>query len=121
MKWLLRIEEFALFAASLWLFHKTDYSWWWYPALFLVPDLGMAGYVAGNRFGAATYNLTHHKAVALLMSGIGLWAGSGFLVMLGIVFLGHSSADRVLGYGLKHPTGFRYTHLGTLRGGIRNS
>jgi hypothetical protein len=32
-------------------------------------------------------------------------------VQLGLIWLAHVGADRLLGYGLKYPTGFRDTHL----------
>lgn len=114
MKWLLRFEELALFGASIYLFAQTSFDWWWYPALFLLPDLGMMGYLAGNRIGAAFYNLTHHKAVAIGLCGVGLYFQEPWLLVLGLVFLGHSSFDRLLGYGLKLNQGFKYTHLGEI-------
>lgn len=116
MKWLLRAEEFALFAASVWLFSRTGFAWWWYPALFFIPDIAILGYLAGNRAGAAAYNLTHHKAVALGLAGVGLVAAVPFALMLATVVFGHSSLDRAAGFGLKYPTGFRHTHLGDLPG-----
>jgi hypothetical protein len=33
-------------------------------------------------------------------------------VLVGTVLLFHSAFDRLLGYGLKHRTGFQDTHLG---------
>jgi hypothetical protein len=30
--------------------------------------------------------------------------------------MNHIGVDRLLGYGLKYPAGFRWTHLGTLSG-----
>lgn len=32
----------------------------------------------------------------------------------GVILLGHSSLDRVLGYGLKHSDSFQNTHLGVI-------
>jgi hypothetical protein len=34
------------------------------------------------------------------------------LALAGVIMLGHSSFDRVLGYGLKYGDSFRHTHLG---------
>jgi hypothetical protein len=116
MKWLLRTEGLALFGASLYLFSATPFAWWWYAALFLAPDLGMLGYLAGNRAGAAFYNLTHHYAMAIGLCTIGLATSWSGFYMVGLICLGHSGFDRALGYGLKYAKGFRYTHLGELPG-----
>jgi hypothetical protein len=62
--------------------------------------------------GAATYNTTHHKGLAVLFYGAGLLAGIPTLALIGLIILGHSSIDRVLGYGLKYPDSFQHTHLG---------
>jgi hypothetical protein len=36
------------------------------------------------------------------------------LVVLGALWLAHSGFDRMLGYGLKSPDGFSFTHLGRI-------
>lgn len=36
------------------------------------------------------------------------------LQLAGVILLGHSSLDRVLGYGLKHADSFQNTHLGVI-------
>jgi hypothetical protein len=35
-------------------------------------------------------------------------------MLAGTILLGHSSLDRVLGYGLKYPDSFQNTHLGVI-------
>jgi hypothetical protein len=80
----------------------------------LAPDLGAIGYAAGPRVGAATYNLLHHKAVAVVLILAGVWVTQPVLTLSGAIVLGHSSLDRVLGYGLKYPDAFRHTHLGMI-------
>ncbi len=99
---------------ALLVFANLPYAWWWLPALFLLPDLSMLGYLAGPRVGALCYNVAHHKALALAVGGTGWFLHSNPLLLAGTVLLFHSSFDRVLGYGLKYATGFRDTHLGTL-------
>lgn len=37
-----------------------------------------------------------------------------WLMFAGTLLLGHSSLDRVFGYGLKYPDAFRNTHLGVI-------
>jgi hypothetical protein len=37
-----------------------------------------------------------------------------WLMLAGTILLGHSSLDRVFGYGLKYPDAFQNTHLGRI-------
>ena len=39
---------------------------------------------------------------------------AGKLFIAGIILFGHSSMDRMFGYGLKLKEGFKYTHLGMI-------
>lgn len=71
MKNLLKIEEFLLFCLSLLLFSQLDYSWGLFALLFLTPDLSMLGYIASPRLGAWTYNLIHHKGLAVSLYALG--------------------------------------------------
>lgn len=114
MKNLLKLEEFALFVLALYLFTQLDFVWWWFPLLFLAPDLGMIGYLAGPRFGAWMYNLVHHKSVAVVVYVVGALASAPVFQLAGVIMLGHSSLDRVFGYGLKYAESFSRTHLGRI-------
>jgi hypothetical protein len=114
MKTLLKLEEAALFGLSIWFFSRLGIPWWWFPALILAPDLSMSGYLGGPAAGAFFYNLFHHKAFALLVYGIGIYAGMIWVQLAGIILFGHSSMDRVMGYGLKYPDSFQNTHLGRI-------
>lgn len=114
MKNTIRLEELAMMALSFYALYFFHAGWWWYLLLLLGPDISMAGYLAGNRTGALTYNLFHHKAIAILVFIGGLSLEVTALSLSGIVLLGHSSLDRFLGYGLKFSQGFKYTHLGTI-------
>jgi len=112
MKNLLRLEEFALFLLAVLLFTELDYPWWAFLVLFLAPDLGAIGYLGGSRIGATTYNLTHHKGMAIAIYLAGTLAGVEVLQLVGVIMLAHSSLDRVFGYGLKYTDSFDHTHLG---------
>jgi hypothetical protein len=74
----------------------------------------MLGYLGGNKTGAACYNLFHHKGIAIAIFIFGLLLPSILLQTIGIVLFGHSSMDRLFGYGLKTTEGFKYTHLGII-------
>ena len=74
----------------------------------------MVGYLLGNKVGAVLYNLFHHKAIAILVMIVGLISQNLDIEIIGIILFGHSSMDRMFGYGLKHFTGFGDTHLGKI-------
>jgi hypothetical protein len=114
MKTLLKIEEVFMFGLSIFLFSKLDYAWWWYPVLILAPDLSMIGYLGGSQIGAATYNFIHNKALGIGIFVLGIVLASPPLMLAGLILFGHSSMDRVLGYGLKYPDSFEHTHLGII-------
>ena len=123
MKHLLKSEELAQLLACIALLALNAVPWWAYLLLALGPDIGMLGYLVGTRTGAITYNLFHHKGVALLVAGCGM-ASEGLslmhgtpamgqvLLMASIILYGHSSMDRMVGYGLKFGDDFQHTHLG---------
>jgi hypothetical protein len=114
MRILLKIEEFGLFSLSMFLFAQLDFSWWWYILLFFAPDASMVGYAWGPGTGAIVYNFVHHKALAVGLYILGSLIGMQVLELAGLILLGHSSLDRVLGYGLKYPDSFHTTHLGLI-------
>ncbi|MDP4263239.1 MAG: DUF4260 domain-containing protein [Bacteroidota bacterium] len=114
MKNTIRIEEAAMFALCLFGLYYLDAEWWYFPLVFLGPDISMIGYSAGKTTGALTYNLFHHKGIAVIVFIAGLYMGNYLLQVTGIILFGHSSMDRMFGYGLKLGRGFKYTHLGTI-------
>ncbi len=114
MKYTLKIEELAQVLFALVVFTHLPYAWWVLPVTFLLPDLSIAGYLAGPRVGAFCYNLVHHKALAVALGVGGWWLGQPVLLLAGTVLLFHIALDRLLGYGLKYATGFRDTHLGRI-------
>ena len=82
--------------------------------LVLCADLSMLGYLANPRLGAWTYNLIHHKGLSVTLYVLGYLLATPWLMFAGTILLGHSSLDRVLGYGLKHEDAFQNTHLGRI-------
>lgn len=116
MKQIIRIEELALTAGSIYLISllHLNLSWWVYLLLFFTPDIGIAGYLINNKAGAILYNLFHHKAIAMAVIFTGIVAAMPLIIFSGLILLAHSSFDRIMGYGLKYFTGFNDTHLGTV-------
>ena len=114
MKYLLKLEEALMFVFSIALFVKLDFVWWWYPVLLFTPDLSMLGYLGGTKSGALVYNFIHHKALGIAFFIAGALLVNQSLQLAGIILFGHSSMDRVLGYGLKYEDSFQHTHLGMI-------
>ncbi len=65
MKSILKVEEVFMFGLGIYLFSLLNYEWWWFLVLIFAPDIGMLGYLFGNRAGAIVYNLFHHKGIAI--------------------------------------------------------
>ncbi len=114
MKTTLKIEEFAQFLLGIFLFSQLNYAWWWFPALLLLPDIGMLGYLINTKIGAFVYNIFHHKAIAIVLGLIGFYFSNSFLILIGVIFFSHAAFDRIFGYGLKYPDSFKNTHLGKI-------
>ena len=115
MKGLLKIENTTMFLFSIYLFSLLDFEWWWYLILIITPDIGMLGYIFNPKIGAITYNIFHHKGIALVIYLIGAYVNNELLILTGIILFGHSSLDRIFGYGLKYNDSFIHTHLGMLK------
>ena len=109
---LLKLEELGQFLLSIILFAQLDYSWWIFPALILLPDLSMIGYLFNPKAGAWIYNFFHHKLIAIAVLILGFWLNNSLLSLVGVILFGHSSMDRFFGYGLKFNDNFHNTHLG---------
>ena len=103
-----------MFLFGIFLFAQLSFAWWWFPALILLPDLGIVGYAAGNKAGAIVYNLFHHKGIAVALFVVGFIYNNWALQVSGIILFGHSSMDRMFGYGLKTNEGFKFTHMGLI-------
>ncbi len=111
MKNLLRLEEIALFGLSIYLFSLLEYSWWLFPLLLLLPDIGMVGYIANSKAGAFVYNVVHHRGISVAIYILGALVDQSILQLLGVILFAHSTMDRVFDFGLKYADGFKHTHL----------
>lgn len=115
MKLLLRAEQVILFVASIFFFSFfTDLPWYFYAGLFLTPDIAFVGYSINPKIGAWCYNVLHHQGIWVTVAIVGYFISIEWLLGLGIVYVGHSAFDRILGYGLKHEDSFSNTHLGMI-------
>lgn len=114
MKTVITLEELGMFLFSIFIFSSLPFAWWWFPVLILTPDISMIGYALNNKIGAILYNIVHHKAFSLFIFVIGYYLRNDVLLLAGAILFGHSSMDRMFGYGLKYFSGFKRTHLGEI-------
>ena len=113
---ILRLEGLAAASLSAVFYARTGASWWLFAALWLAPDLSMLGYLAGPRWGARIYNAIHAYVTPATLAVSALLLRSDALVPIALIWINHIGVDRLLGYGLKYPAGFGWTHLGKLGG-----
>lgn len=114
MKSILKLEELFQFILGIYLFSTLSYAWWWFLALILLPDIGMLGYLINTKIGAITYNIFHHKGLAIVIFLVGIYFEIEVVQLTGIILFSHASLDRIFGYGLKYADHFKNTHLGSL-------
>ncbi len=114
MENVIKLEEIAMFGLGVYLFSLLPYAWWWFLVLLLAPDIGMIGYLFGNKTGAFTYNIFHHKGIAIAVYLVGVYFSMPMVQLAGTILFAHAAFDRILGYGLKYEKGFKFTHLGEL-------
>lgn len=75
----------------------------------------MLEYLAGNKVGAFTYNLLHHKGIGILLYLVGIsYLNLPVVELAEIIIFSHAAMDRIFGYGLKYEKGFKFTHLGEI-------
>jgi Domain of unknown function (DUF4260) len=109
---LLRLEGLAAAAVSAVLYTRTGASWWLFATLWLVPDLSMLGYLINPGIGARIYNSIHSYTTPATLALCGMFLQSPMLVPVALIWMNHIGVDRLLGFGLKYPKGFGFTHLG---------
>ncbi len=116
MKTIIKLEEAAMAAIGIYFLTQNNFGlpiWVWIP-LFLSPDISMLGYLINTRVGALSYNLFHHKGIALTIAALGFFTHHDMIATIGILLFAHSSFDRMMDYGLKYGDAFKHTHLGWL-------
>ena len=111
----LRVEGLAALVVALAVYGALDGPLWLLAVLALAPDLSMLGYLGGPRVGSVAYNVVHTYTTPLALAGAGYWLDYRLALLGAAVWVGHIGADRLFGYGIKYPSGFRDTHLGTQR------
>ena len=108
----LRLEGLIVLLFAMLLYARGDHSWVYFAALFFVPDVSFAGYLAGPRVGAIVYNMAHSYVGPLVLAAA--FMADGRTPELALIWAAHVGFDRALGFGLKYPTAFGDTHLGRI-------
>lgn len=111
---ILRVEGAVILGLAVFLYGRLDGAWLLFAFLLLLPDLGLIGYAAGPRVGAFAYNAVHTTVGPAVLATVGILTEAPGAVSVALVWFAHIGMDRLLGYGLKHPGGFRDTHLGRI-------
>jgi hypothetical protein len=111
----LRGEGALAAALSAILYARSGASWWTFAVLWLVPDLTMLGYLVDSCWGARLYNSVHSYITPASLAVVALVLHQTTLVPFALIWANHIAVDRLLGYGLKYPQGFAWTHLGRLQ------
>ncbi len=116
MKRVISLEEIAITAVAIYfLYYQTlGMATWLLVVLFFTPDISMLGYLAGNKAGAISYNIFHHRGLAVAVASFGYFLDLQGMITIGLLLFAHASFDRIFGYGLKYSSGFKHTHLGDL-------
>lgn len=110
---LLHIEALCFLFASCEAYYLLfPYHWILFACLFLVPDLSLLTYLRGpTAAGSVFYNVMHNYALPCLLGILAAPLSSALLGELSLIWIAHISMDRVLGYGLKYPVSFKFTHI----------
>ena len=110
-RFLLHIEGAFFLIFSIFMFFYLQGNWILFVILILAPDLAMAGYFKDTKLGSIVYNIFHIYAWPVALVILGIVLDMMILIQLALIWTAHIGMDRMLGYGLKYPTGFKDTHL----------
>lgn len=111
---LLKLEGLAVFLLALAIFWQQSFSWSIFWSTVLLPDLALFGYLVSVKMGTQLYNITHSKLFPSVLAGVAIVMDNTLFSALALIWFVHIGFDRMLGYGLKYPEGFKVTHLGAI-------
>jgi Domain of unknown function (DUF4260) len=111
---LLKLEGLTVAVLALVIYWQQSFGWTLFWSTVLLPDVALLGYLINAKVGATAYNITHAKVLPSVLAVIAILTGNVLFLALALTWFVHIGVDRMLGYGLKYPEGFKVTHLGTL-------
>ena len=107
-----RIECALVMLASVLVYDQLAFSWYFFAALFFIPDLSLLFYVKGPRVGGIAYNLAH-CFVGPIVLGVYSWLSGDIMIQqISLIWMAHCAFDRAIGWGLKYPDSFCHTDMG---------
>ena len=109
---LLQAEGAVVAAAVIWAYGtQTDAPWWLFVVLWLVPDVGLLGFLVNTRLGAWAYDPLHSYVGPAVLLVVGVAAEVDVALAIGLIWANHVGIDRAIGYGLKSTWSAKQTHL----------
>ena len=110
---LLRAEALCVLFACCVAYHLLfPHHWVMFACLFLVPDLSLLLFVRGpNAAAGSVYNLVHAYVLPAVLGILAVFLRNALLGELSLIWMAHIGMDRTLGFGLKYPGSFQFTHL----------
>ena len=110
---LLRAEALCVLFASCGAYHLLfPHHWVMFACLFLVPDLSLLLFVRGpNAAASSVYNVVHSYVLPAGLGILAVFLRNALLGELSLIWTAHIGMDRMLGFGLKYPASFQFTHL----------
>lgn len=111
---LLRLEGFGIVVLALALYWQQYFNWMLFWSTILLPDLAFLGYLLNSRVGAFTYNIAHSNLLPCALALVSFAVNNTLALELSLIWFIHIGVDRLFGYGLKYPEGFKITHLGVI-------
>lgn len=111
IKPLLHLEGLFVLIISVYFYAHNQYSWLLFMLLLFSPDIAMLGYLINNKIGSVCYNLVHTYILAVVLILAGFVSSIDFMLALGLILSSHIGMDRMFGFGLKYPGGFKDTHF----------
>jgi hypothetical protein len=111
---LLRLEGLAVLIGAVVAYRAIGASWTLFALALLLPDLSLIGYVAGARTGAVAYNAAHTYIGPAGVAALAYIGAAPLAWAICLIWMAHIGMDRALGLGLKFPSAFKDTHLGTV-------
>jgi hypothetical protein len=110
---LLRAEALCILFAACGAYHLLfPHHWVMFACLFLFPDLSLLTFTRGPNVVASTiYNIAHSYVGPGLLGILAVPFHNVLFGELSLIWIGHIGMDRALGYGLKYPASFRFTHI----------
>lgn len=111
---LLKLEGLAVFILALVIYWQQSFGWTLFWSTVLLPDLALLGYLVNAKVGATAYNIMHSKLLPSALAVVAIVSSNALFSTLALIWFVHIGVDRMLGYDLKYPEGFKITHLGTI-------